>query len=129
MSDSKHQDFVEAVAGEVAENENFVDEVASAVSDIIEEHHEETPFIPEEKVTPEFDLSWYIKWFATIVGICASIATVTNIAPANMILMCLSSIGWLGVSYLWRDRAMILASSVSVFVLIIGIVTYVVNHV
>ena len=77
-------------------------------------------------VTPKYTLDWYIKWIA-------SVFVLTSIAfrAADGYLLwdlgfgTVGVIGWLIVSILWRDRALILLNGVSLMMLIIGILNHV----
>jgi hypothetical protein len=64
------------------------------------------------KVTPLHDLSWWIKWAASI---CILLAVLTRTAGVNHYLdIWLSfsgTFGWLLVGYLWHDRALIVLNT------------------
>ena len=79
-----------------------------------------------EAVTPKYTLDWYIKWIASVF-ILVSIAfraadgyVVWDLASGTV-----GVIGWLIVSILWRDRALILLNGVSLMMLAIGILNHV----
>jgi hypothetical protein len=75
-----------------------------------------------KKVTPRYDLSWYIKWASSIMLIIAMIMTSTNIFPWNLYPAIVGMIGWLIVGLLWHDRALIVLNAISVAIYAMGIV-------
>ena len=76
-----------------------------------------------KKVTPRYDLSWYIKWASSITLIVAMMFTALDIFPFNMWIANLGFVGWLVVGMLWHDRALIFLNAVLSTVLLIGILT------
>ena len=79
-----------------------------------------------EAVTPKYTLDWYIKWVAS----CFILTSIAFRAADGYLLWDLGFgtvgvIGWLIVSILWRDRALILLNGVSLFMLIVGILNHV----
>jgi fatty-acid desaturase len=75
-----------------------------------------------EAVTPKNTLDWYVKWFASVM-ILISIAfrAADGYLMWDLVFGTLGVIGWLWVSIMWRDRALILLNGVSLMMLIIGI--------
>mgnify|MGYP007012439407 FL=1 len=56
-------------------------------------------------------LDWYVKWFASITMICAmSIRWVEGLQIIDLVLSVIGVMGWLWVSILWKDRALILVN-------------------
>jgi len=56
-------------------------------------------------------LDWYVKWLASITMICAmSIRGVEGLQIIDLILSVIGVMGWLWVSILWKDRALILVN-------------------
>ena len=50
------------------------------------------------KITPRHDISWYIKWSASVILLIAmSLTSVGNTEPWNMILHLIGVVGWLVV--------------------------------
>jgi len=74
-----------------------------------------------KKITPKYDLSWYIKWTSSFFLIIAMMMTSANIFPANLYVALVGMIGWLIVGVLWHDRALIVLNAVSVGIYGIGI--------
>ena len=77
------------------------------------------------KITPYKDVSWYIKWTASILIL---ISIVIRAAGISVLLdMCLGFVGMslsAYVGYLWHDRSLILLNAVASSVLAIGILKY-----
>ena len=70
---------------------------------------------------------WYLKWAASIVLIIAMIFTANNIYPYNMVLHFVGIGGWLIVSIMWNDRALMLVNAVGVAILLNGFVGYLIK--
>ena len=68
------------------------------------------------------DLTWYIKWFSSIVMIFGIILTSNNIFPLNLYVSCVGLIGWTVVSLIWKDRSLIVLNVIAVSFYINGIV-------
>ena len=77
-----------------------------------------------KKVTPRYDLSWYIKWFSSITLIIAMMFTAIEAMPINLIIANIGFIGWLVVGMLWHDRALIVLNSISLAIYTLGIINY-----
>ena len=73
-------------------------------------------------VTPKNTLDWYIKWIASV---CILISIAFRAADGyilwDLAFGTLGVIGWLIVSILWRDRALILLNGVSLMMLVVGL--------
>jgi hypothetical protein len=78
-------------------------------------------------VNKEKDLTWKVKWVATIILILAMILTSQNIYPYNLIFHIIGIIGWIYVSIVWNDRALIVINSVGLAIFSNGIVSYLVK--
>ena len=77
-----------------------------------------------KKITPRYDLSWYIKWFSSITLIIAMMLTAVELFPMNMIIANIGFIGWLCVGMLWHDRALIVLNAISLAIYTLGIMNY-----
>jgi len=77
-----------------------------------------------KKVTPRYDLSWYIKWASSITLIFAMMFTAIEAMPINLIVANIGFIGWLVVGMLWHDRALIVLNSISLAIYTLGIINY-----
>ena len=75
-----------------------------------------------KKVTPKYDLSWYIKWVSSVLLIIAMVMTSANVFPYNLYPAIVGMVGWLIVGILWHDRALIILNAVSVAIYALGIV-------
>ena len=72
-----------------------------------------------KSATPKQDLSWYVKWIASIILLCAFAFRSTQQFP--FIDLCFSLVGvsgWLWVGLLWKDRALVLLNGIAVFILL-----------
>lgn len=77
------------------------------------------------KVTPKYDLSWYVKWIASVFVLAAVVCRSAQLDPIYDILLSLiGTVGWLTVGLLWHDRALILLNGVLVTLLALGAVNY-----
>ena len=82
---------------------------------------------PSKTLTPKrhhHPLSWWLKWISSIVLIFAMIATTNDMYPWNMFLQFLGVAGWLWVSVIWNDRALIVVNAVAVAIFLNGIFVY-----
>ncbi len=76
----------------------------------------------DKKVTPKFQLPWYIKWAATLILVVGSFLNAQNMYPLNVYVMTAGIVGWLMVGFLWRDRALILLNGIGLLFLIRNLV-------
>ena len=77
-----------------------------------------------KKITPRYDLSWYIKWFSSITLIVAMMFTAVEMFPINLFIANIGFIGWLVVGMLWHDRALIVLNSISLAIYTLGIFNF-----
>ena len=76
-------------------------------------------------MTSKLNLSWYVKWTASVFLICAFAVRSSQLYP--FIDLCLSLIGvsgWLWVGLLWKDRALIILNGIAVFILLSGLIRH-----
>jgi len=79
-----------------------------------------------EAVTPKYTLDWYIKWIASVfILISIAFRAADGYQLWDLAFGTVGVIGWLIVSILWRDRALILLNGVSLMMLVIGILNHV----
>ena len=71
-----------------------------------------------------FSLSWYIKWFASIVLIIGAAVTALDMYPYNMYFQFVGITGWLIVGIMWKDWALIVVNTVGSLILFAGIIHY-----
>ena len=81
---------------------------------------------PINKVTPFGDLSWYIKWSASLfvltAVLCRSVPEVDRIY--DLVFSFVGCAGWFTVGMLWHDRALITLNAILCTVLGTGIMNY-----
>ena len=77
-----------------------------------------------EKVTPVYDLSWYVKWSSSIIIIVGMILSSLNVYPINLFVHTVGVAGWLWVGFLWHDRALILLNGIAIAIFVLGIGNY-----
>ena len=85
---------------------------------------------PSKTLTPtkeQHTTTWYVKWAASIVLVFAMIATTNDLYPWNMILQFIGVAGWLWVSIVCNDRALIVINDVECAIFINGIVMYLIK--
>jgi hypothetical protein len=88
-------------------------------------HH--NPSTTSTPLKHQHPLSWYIKWISSIILIAAMIATTNNMYPWNMLLQFLGVGGWLWVSIIWNDRALIVVNAVATAIMANGLVSYLIK--
>ena len=76
------------------------------------------------KSTPLYTTDWYIKWVSTVILLCGMILTAQNIFPLNLYVSIAGLAGWLGVSIMWNDRALIIINAVGISIYANGIIAY-----
>ena len=78
-----------------------------------------------KKITPNYDLSWYIKWIASVlilVAVCFRAAGGFHIY--DLVVSFIGTLGWLWVGYLWHDRALIMLNGALSTLLFTGIIKH-----
>lgn len=69
----------------------------------------------QKSATPKQDLSWYIKWIASIFILSSmSIRGVEGLQMYDLLLSLVGVAGWMWVGFLWKDRALILLNGVGI---------------
>jgi len=76
------------------------------------------------KVTPTHTKDWYIKWIASFFVVIGVLLSANNIYPYNLMFHFTGLTGWLVVSMMWNDRALLMINSVSLAILANGIIQY-----
>jgi hypothetical protein len=77
-----------------------------------------------KKVTPIHDLSWYVKWAATVFVIIGASLNAFDIEPYNIFTLLIGTILWLIVGLLWFDRALIVVNAGILAIYTAGILSY-----
>ena len=75
-----------------------------------------------EAVTPKYTLDWYVKWISSVfILISIAFRAANGYELLDLLFGTFGVAGWLWVSVIWRDRALIILNSVSLFMLLVGI--------
>tara|TARA_B100000902_G_C27223937_1_gene871133 strand:+ start:197 stop:565 length:369 start_codon:yes stop_codon:yes gene_type:complete len=95
---------------------------------------DEPKFAPEElensnrifkSATPKYDISWYVKWFSSILILVAlTIRAADYPRIYDMWFGFVGMIGWTYVGILWKDRAIIIMNVISCALLLIGLLSH-----
>ena len=91
-------------------------------------------FSPEEiensnrifkSATPKYTADWYIKWIASAFVLAAmSIRGIEGLQVYDLVLSVIGIIGWVIVSVIWQDRALIMLNSFGLLFLLRNLFTY-----
>lgn len=91
-------------------------------------------FTPEEiensnrifkSATPKYTFDWYVKWFSSILLLTAMTIRAAQFNPfLDLCLSLTGMIGWIYVSLVWKDRAMIMLNGVATFILAMGLLNH-----
>lgn len=69
----------------------------------------------QKSATPKQDLSWYIKWTASIFILASmSMRGIDGLQLIDLVLSLVGVTGWMIVGILWKDRALILLNGVGI---------------
>lgn len=72
-----------------------------------------------KSATPKYTADWYLKWISSaFVLIAMSIRGVPEFQFYDLIFSMFGVAGWLGVSVMWKDRALIILNSFGLLFLI-----------
>tara|TARA_R110002167_G_scaffold9381_1_gene42807 strand:- start:2175 stop:2432 length:258 start_codon:yes stop_codon:yes gene_type:complete len=78
------------------------------------------------KITPQHDLSWFIKWAAAtflLVGLAVRAIDVGGeLRVLDLSLNLSGVVGWLFVGLLWHDRALIVLNAAAAMMLAVGLI-------
>ena len=76
-----------------------------------------------KSATPKYTADWYIKWVSSVIVLMAmSIRGVPELIMYDLYLSVVGIFGWLIVSILWKDRALILLNSFGLLFLLRNLV-------
>lgn len=67
-------------------------------------------------------VTFTLKWLASIVQILGYAATAFGMTPLNIYLFLIGLVGWFAVGVLWRDRAIMLIHVVALAAMITGLI-------
>ncbi len=65
-----------------------------------------------------------IKWVSSLLIILSMILTSANIYPANLLIAVLPTIGWIYISFVWTDKALIAMNFTTLTIYLLGITNY-----
>ena len=81
-----------------------------------------------KSATPKYDISWYVKWIASMFVLAAlSVRGVEGLQFYDLILSIFGIAGWLVVSILWKDRALLILNGVGLIFLVRNLFVYLTN--
>ena len=81
-----------------------------------------------KSATPKYTSDWYIKWISSVIVLCAmSIRGVPELVMYDLYLSCIGIFGWLLVSIIWQDRALILLNSFGLLFLLRTLIQHLVQ--
>lgn len=76
-----------------------------------------------KKITPKYDLSWYVKWVSSVLILLAvSSRAAGGLHMWDLGFSLVGTIGWLWVGILWHDRALIVLNAIAVGIFIAGLI-------
>ena len=82
-----------------------------------------------KKITPKGDLSWYVKWTASVIILWGMVLTsIGGLEPGNLVLHFIGVIGWLVVGLLWHDRALIFINTAAAVIFGTGILRIILEN-
>tara|TARA_R110000765_G_scaffold215500_1_gene320280 strand:+ start:65 stop:388 length:324 start_codon:yes stop_codon:yes gene_type:complete len=84
----------------------------------------ETHQIATKTTTPLHTTDWYIKWVSSIILMVGMILAANNLFPWNIVVQCIGIAGWLIVSIMWNDRALMIVNAVGIAILFNGLVAH-----
>ena len=65
-----------------------------------------------KSATPKYTADWYLKWVSSVIVLAAmSMRGVPELIVYDLYLSVIGIFGWLLVSFMWRDRALIILNS------------------
>jgi hypothetical protein len=81
-----------------------------------------------KSATPKYTADWYIKWVSSVIVLVAmSIRGVEGLQFYDLSLSIVGIFGWLIVSLIWKDRALILLNSIGLLLLMRNLIEYIYN--
>ena len=81
-----------------------------------------------KSATPKYTIDWYLKWFSSVFVLAAmSIRGVEGLQTYDSVLSIVGITGWLLVSFIWQDRALILLNSFGLLFLLRNLIQTIVG--
>ena len=76
-----------------------------------------------KSITPKGDISWYIKWVASVFIIFGMMMTSLDVSffPTNLYFHLIGVSGWFIVGFLWHDRSLIVVNAIAMVIFTMGI--------
>ena len=72
-----------------------------------------------KSATPKYTPDWYVKWVASLfILVAMSIRGVEGLQEYDLILSIIGVTGWLIVSLIWEDRALIILNAIGLTLLL-----------
>jgi hypothetical protein len=66
-----------------------------------------------------------VKWLSTIGIICSMLLTAYNVYPLNLYIAIPATLGWMVVSFVWKETSLIAMNVVALGIYLLGIFNYV----
>ena len=80
------------------------------------------------KITPKGDITWWVKWIASIILLIGLTLTSNNIYPLNLFFMIVGTAAWAWVGFIWHDRSLLLLNGASCIIALSGIVNHIIGR-
>jgi len=78
-----------------------------------------------KSATPKYTPDWYLKWISSMFVLAAmSMRGVEGLQFYDLTLSIVGITGWLGVSFLWKDRALIILNGTGLLFLLRNLAEY-----
>ena len=76
-----------------------------------------------KSITPKGDVSWYVKWIASVFIIFGMMMTSLDVSfyPMNLYFHFIGVSGWFVVGFLWHDRSLIVVNGIAMTIFAMGI--------
>ena len=69
-------------------------------------------------------LDWWIKWVSSVILLIGMSLTSINLFPLNLLIEGVGALGWLVVSVMWKDRALIFVNTCALTLISHGLLLY-----
>ena len=77
-----------------------------------------------KSATPKYTIDWYLKWISSCFVLASmSIRGIEGLQDYDLILSTCGVFGWLIVSFIWQDRALIIVNGVGLMFLTKNLIT------
>lgn len=74
------------------------------------------------------DLTWYLKWTATVILVVGTAVNSAGIYPAGVLLLILGGFFWLAVSIRWKEPSLIVVNTVMTITAVAGLAWNYLTH-